>query len=160
MVRRLPPFHANVQKRLSKSAKIYIRDSGLLHFLAGLRRPQELETWPRRGHSFEGLVIEELAALASERLVRPGIFYWRTQAGAEVDLLITEGRRIFPIEIKLGAAVGGRDVAGLRQCMQDLSLDRGWVVCTARERRKIGENIEVVPWDEVARGDFEPWRVK
>jgi predicted AAA+ superfamily ATPase len=158
MVRRLAPYFANVQKRLTKSSKIYLRDTGLLHFLAGLRRPQELETWPRRGHSFEGLVIEELAAMATERLVRPAFFYWRTAAGAEVDLLIVEGKRILPIEIKLGAAVGARDVAGLRQCMQDLHLDRGWVVCSARERRRIGTDIEVVPWDEVAAGEFEPWR--
>ena len=72
MVRRLPPYHANVQKRLTRSAKLYLRDSGLLHFLAGLRALRELETWPRRGASFEGLVIEELAAWAAGRFVRPG----------------------------------------------------------------------------------------
>jgi len=94
MIRRLPPYHANVQKRLTKSAELYVRDSGLLHFLAGLRAPAELETWPRRGASFEGLAIEELAGWAAERFVRPGIFFWRTHAGAEVDLLIVDGRRI------------------------------------------------------------------
>jgi len=106
MIRRLQPFHANVQKRLTKSSKIYVRDTGLLHFLAGLRRPQELTTWNKRGASFESLVVEELAALAAHRLVRPEFFFWRTQAGAEVDLLIREGRRILPVEIKIGAAVG------------------------------------------------------
>ncbi|MDQ3773026.1 MAG: DUF4143 domain-containing protein [Pseudomonadota bacterium] len=77
-----------MQKRLTKSAKIYLRDSGLLHFLAGLRQSRELTTWPRHGASFEGLVIEELAALAARQLVRPELFFWRTQAGAEVDLSI------------------------------------------------------------------------
>ena len=52
MIRRLQPFHANVQKRLTKSPKLYVRDTGLLHFLAGLRRPPELATWHRRGASF------------------------------------------------------------------------------------------------------------
>ena len=127
MIRRLPPYHANVQKRLTKSQKLYVRDTGLLHFLAGLRQPRELVTWPKRGASFEGMVIEELVALAARRLVRPGIFFWRTQAGAEVDLLIVEGRRMLPIEIKLGAAVNHYAVAGLRQCMKDLGLRRGWV---------------------------------
>ena len=155
MIRRLPPYYANVQKRLTRSAKLYLRDSGLLHFLAGLRAPGELETWPRRGASFEGLVIEELAAWAAERFVRPGIFFWRTQAGAEVDLLIVDGRRIYPVEIKLGAAFDPRSLAGLRQCMADLSLKRGFVVNTGEERRSIGSAIEILPWHAIARGDVE-----
>ena len=155
MIRRLPPYYANVQKRLTKSAKLYLRDTGLLHFLAGLRAPAELETWPRRGASFEGLVIEELAAWAAARFVRPGIFFWRTQAGAEVDLLIVDGRRIYPVEIKLGAAVDARSLAGLRQCMSDLSLKRGFVVTTGEERRSIGSSIEILPWHAIARGEVD-----
>ena len=155
MIRRLAPYHANVQKRLTKSPKLYVRDTGLLHFLAGLRHPAELETWPRRGSSFEGLVIEELAAWAAERMVRPGIFFWRTQAGAEVDLLIVAGRRIIPIEVKLGAAVDPRSLAGLRQCMADLSLKRGFVVTTGTERRSLGRAIEVLPWQAIARDEVE-----
>ncbi len=155
MIRRLQPYHANVQKRLTKSPKLYLRDTGLLHFLAGLRRPMELTTWPKRGASFEGLVIEELAGLAACRLVHPELFFWRTQAGAEVDLLIIEGRRILPIEIKLGAAVDHYAVAGLRQCMKDLGLRRGWVVSTARERRRLSPVIEVIPWAEIASGQIE-----
>jgi uncharacterized protein len=155
MIRRLQPFHANVQKRLTKSPKLYVRDSGLLHFLTGLRRAPELATWPKRGASFEGIVIEELAACAAASLVRPELFFWRTHAGAEVDLLIVEGRRILPIEIKLGAAVDHYSVAGLRQCMQDLGLRRGWVVTTAKERRRLSAQIEVVPWAEIAAGRIE-----
>jgi predicted AAA+ superfamily ATPase len=60
------------------------------------------------------IVIEELAALAARRLVCSELFFWRTHAGAEVDLLVVEGRRILPIEIKTGAAVSHHAVAGLR----------------------------------------------
>jgi predicted AAA+ superfamily ATPase len=155
MVRRIQPFHANVQKRLTKSPKLYVRDTGLLHFLAGLRRPQELTTWHKRGASFEGLVIGELVALASGRLVRPEIFFWRTHAGAEVDLLIVEGQQILPIEVKLGAVVDHYAIAGLRQCMKDLDLRRGWVVTTAKERRRLSPGIEIIPWTEVASGKIE-----
>ena len=112
-------------------------------------------TWPKRGASFEGMVIEELLALAARRLVRPGIFFWRTQAGAEVDLLIVEGRRMLPIEIKLGAAVNHYAVAGLRQCMKDLGLRRGWVVTTGPERRRLSSGIEIIPWLEIASGQIE-----
>jgi uncharacterized protein len=152
MIRRLQPFFANVQKRLTKSAKIYIRDTGLLHALAGLRRPADLVTWSRRGASFEGLVIEEIVAQATSRLVRPQFYFWRTHAGAEVDLLVVDGRRVLPIEIKLGAAVDQYAVAGLRQCMKDLGLKRGWVVTTGAERRRVSSSIEQVPWAEIASG--------
>jgi hypothetical protein len=151
MIRRLPPFHANVQKRLTKAPKLYVRDSGLLHFLAGLREPRELLSWPQRGSSFEGLVIEELWALASERVVRPELFFWRTHAGAEVDLLIRDGRRVVPIEIKLGAAVDRHGIAGLRHCMSDLGLREGFVISSAREPRSIGAQIQVVPWADVVQ---------
>jgi uncharacterized protein len=155
MIRRLQPFHADVQKRLTKSSKLYVRDTGLLHFLAGLCRPQELTTWNKRGASFESLVVEELAALAAHRLVRPEFFFWRTQAGAEVGLLIREGRRILPVEIKIGAAVDHYAVAGLRQYMKDLGLNRGWVVTTAQERQQMSAGTEVIPWADVASGRIE-----
>jgi hypothetical protein len=152
MIRRLPPFFANVQKRLTKSPKLYVRDTGLLHHLAGLRHPRELLTWPKRGSSFEGLVIEELIALAQNRLARPEFFFWRTHAGAEVDLLVVEGRKILPIEIKLGASLGPRGLSGLRQCMSDLGLRRGWVVTSSREARRLAPGVELVPWERVASG--------
>jgi len=155
MLRRLRPYHANVQKRLTKSPKLYLRDTGLLHFLAGLRDPRELATWARRGASFEGLVIEELVAWTQDRLVRPEAFFWRTHAGAEVDLILVHGRRAVPIEIKLGAAVGPRDVAGLRQCMSDLGLRRGLVVYAGDEPRRLGNGIELVPWRTVATGALD-----
>ena len=156
MIRRLQPYHANVQKRLTKSPKLYVRDTGLLHFLAGLRQPRELATWSKRGASFEGLAIEELAGLAASRLVRPELYFWRTHAGAEVDLLIAEGRHILPVEIKAGAAVDRYAIAGLRQCMKDLGLRRGWIVTTARERRRrISAGIEIIPWAEIAAGEVE-----
>ncbi len=155
MIRRLPPYHANVQKRLAKSPKLYIRDTGLLHFLAGLRRPTELRDWPLRGSSFEGLVIEELTGLASERIVRPEFFHWRPAGGGEVDLLVKDGLRIHAIEIKLGSTVDARGLAGLRQCMVDLGLDRGWIVYGGRERRRLSHGIEVVPWADIASGKFD-----
>ncbi|MBV6403269.1 MAG: ATP-binding protein [Flavobacteriales bacterium] len=153
MIRRLQPYFANVQKRLTKSPKLYIRDSGLLHFLAGLRNSRELTTWPKRGHSFEGLVVEELCAMADDHLVRPEVFFWRTQAGAEVDLLIRNGNQVLPIEIKLGSSIDPRSLAGLKQCMKDLELKRGWVVNTAAEHRMLAPGIEQVPWRMIEAGE-------
>jgi predicted AAA+ superfamily ATPase len=155
MVRRLQPFFANVQKRLTKSPKLYIRDTGLLHFLAGLRSSRELTTWHKRGHSFEGLVIEELCAMANDQLVRPEVFFWRTQAGAEVDLLIRNGKQLLPVEVKLGTTIDPRSLAALKQCMSDLGLKRGWVVNTSEERRMLAPGIEQIPWTSIVSGEVD-----
>jgi hypothetical protein len=71
------------------------------------------------------------------------------------DLLVVEGRRILPIEVKTGAAVNHHAVAGLRQCMKDLGLRRGWVISTARERRRLSPGIEIIPWTEIASGRLD-----
>ncbi len=155
MIRRLAPYHANVQKRLTKSPKLYLRDSGLLHFLAGLREPRELTTWSRRGASFEGLVVEELIGQLGARLVRPEAFFWRTQAGAEVDLVLAHGQRMVPVEIKLGSSVHPRSLDSLRNCLSDLGLEKGYVIYTGEERRKISPSIELIPWAMVAHGELE-----
>jgi uncharacterized protein len=155
MIRRLRPHLANVAKRLTKTPKIYIRDSGILHRLAALESPDDLAVWPRRGASFEGAVVEELIARASDRTVRPYAAYWRTATGDEIDLLLGTERRFFPIEIKAGVAIDARDLAGMRRGMTDLGLKRGWVVTGGGERRDLGGGLEAVPWPELARGAVE-----
>lgn len=152
MIRRLQPYFANIGKRLVKSPKLYIRDTGLLHFLAGLRSPDELETWPRRGQSWEGYVIEELTRRARLSLPAPEFYYWRTQAGAEADLLIFHGSRRAAFEIKSGATLTHASLAGLRQCMQDLNLRRGFVVYQGEKRLDWPGGISVLPWSVVEKG--------
>jgi uncharacterized protein len=152
LVRRLQPYFVNIQKRLTKSPKIYLRDTGILHALAGLNAPHELATWPRRGASFEGLVIEEIIALARGYNSRSDFFFWRTAAGAEVDLLIKVGERVIPIEIKTSATVDSHALRGLRSCMADLGLKQGWVVTGAGERTRVGKDVEIVPFADVVAG--------
>jgi predicted AAA+ superfamily ATPase len=72
-----------------------------------------------------------------------------------VDLVLVHGRRVVPIEIKLGVSVGPRDLAGLRQCMADLGLRRGFVVYGGDEARTLGNGIELLPWRAVASGEVE-----
>jgi predicted AAA+ superfamily ATPase len=154
LVRRLRPHFANLQKRLTKSPKLYVRDSGLLHFLAGLRAPGDLEHWPGRGRSFEGLVIEEVIQQLSLHTRRPYFAFWRTQAGAEVDLVFDVGHGLVPVEIKLGP-VDRHGVEGLRHCMADLRLARGYVVTAALDEPwDMGNGIRVLPWRDLARGSL------
>ena len=91
----------------------------------------------------------------TQELVRPELFFWRTQAGAEVDLLIRDAQRVMPVEIKVGAAVDQRSIAGSRQCMKDLSLKCGWVIASGTGRRMLSPDIEVVPWKEIAAGEID-----
>jgi uncharacterized protein len=101
LVRRLPPFHANAGKRLVKSPKVYVRDSGLVHALLGLQDINDLSGHPVSGSSWEGFVIENLLAAAPSRTVAS---FYRTSAGAEIDLVLDlpakAGR--WTIEIKRG----------------------------------------------------------
>lgn len=100
-------------------------------------------------------MIEELIGWASDQLVRPEACFWRTQAGAEVDLLLIHGRRVAPVEVRLATAVPPRSLAGLRQCMSDLGLKRGFVIHTGDERRSVGSSIELVPWGAVREGKID-----
>lgn len=149
VVRRLRPFHANLGKRLTKSPKVYIRDTGLLHRLAGLRGPRDLESWPGRGASWEGLILEEIVRRVALETPGAQAYFWRTQAGGEADLVLSSGQRRCIVEIKAGSAPGGRALKGLRQCLSDLAARRGFVVYRGQEKAQIGHGITLLPWTEL-----------
>ncbi len=152
MIRRLPPFFANIQKRLTKSPKVYIRDTGLLHYLAGLQNPAALETWDRRGASFEGLVIEELISRAQVEDPGARAYFWGTHGGGETDLLLESRGAITPIEIKRSRSVDVRELNPLRRCMADLQLKRGVVIYRGTKRVRLTADVDAVPWEEVRAG--------
>lgn len=148
IIRRLQPYFANIGKRLVKSPKLYIRDSGLFNYLAGLRAPSELELFPRRGASWEGMVVEEIARLAALKYAKPGIYYWRTHGGAEADVIIETGLEKTAIEIKLGRTVKSESLAGLKSCMADLKIKKASVIYTGEQLISLGGGIKLVPWPE------------
>lgn len=145
LIRKLPPYFANIGKRLVKSPRIYFRDSGLLHYFLGVRTARDLDVHPGRGVSWEGFIIDQM--LSAYRRFEPGAdaFFWRTARGAEVDLLIASAGRLIPFEIKLHSTPDGDDVRGLRVCMADLGLARGYVIYPGRERYSLGRGVTVVP---------------
>lgn len=128
LIRRLPPYYANIGKRLAKSPKLYVRDSGLLHFLLGIRGQEALMTSPARGRSWEGFMVEQLIAL--EACARPGsqFFFYRTHTGTEIDLLIDRGQKRLGYEFKCSSSVSPDDCAGLRQGLADGIIHEGAVV--------------------------------
>lgn len=151
LVRRLRPYHANLGKRLVKAPKVYVRDSGLLHHLLGLRDLEALKRSAQRGMSWEGFVIENLIAL--ESLDRPSTRFWfhRTHSGSEVDLIVDRGSRRMGYEIKLAAAVGPRDAAGLVQAMADGVIHEGILLYHGEREFSLGDGVRAMPAEGVLR---------
>jgi predicted AAA+ superfamily ATPase len=147
MVRELPPYHPNLKKRLVKTPKVYIRDSGILHGLLGLKTRDEVLAHPVCGTSWEGWVIEQILALAP-RGMRAS--FYRTGAGAEVDLIVElPAGSLLGFEIKRSAAP--RPSKGLLAAMEDLGLAKAYVVCPVRERFALGPRIQATPVGDLPR---------
>jgi predicted AAA+ superfamily ATPase len=109
----LPPFEANLGKRLVKSPRIYVRDSGLLHSLLDLSRGEELTSKPWVGASWEGFVIEQILSVRRSRGEELDAHFFRTQDGHEVDLVLQSGTVRELIEIKLSSAPAPEDLVKL-----------------------------------------------
>ena len=139
MVRQLQPWHENLGKRQVKSPKIYLRDSGLLHTLLGIPSFGGLEGHPKLGASWEGFVVEEAVRLAGDR----NAYFWATQAGAELDLLLTIGGKRYGVEIKYRDAPGW--TKSMRIAAEDLRLDRLLVVYPGRTSYELSGNARVIP---------------
>lgn len=139
VVRVLEPWFENVGKRLVKSPKIYVRDTGLLHALLGITDRRALDGHPKVGASWEGFVIEQLLA----RLEQPQAYYWRTQAGAELDLLLFMRSKRVGIEIKRADAP--TITPSMLSALEDLQLYRLLVIYPGAARYSLSERIEVLP---------------
>jgi predicted AAA+ superfamily ATPase len=148
LVRRLPPLIANVGKRLVKSPKVYVRDSGLLHALLSLRSLHEVLGHPVAGSSWEGFVLESLLAAAPDDA---SASFYRTAAGAEVDLVLDLGRKLgrWVIEIKRTAAPSASK--GLRNAIDDLKPDRAFIVHGGEKRFPLGEGVEAISLSALCR---------
>ena len=147
LVRRLPPLHANVKKRLVKSPRVYIRDSGLTHALLGLADTNQLFGHPVFGSSWEGFVIENLLCVAPERTAAS---FYRTAAGAEIDLVLDlPGSRRWAIEIKSGIAP--RLEKGFYNALEDIEPDKSFVVTAGLQRYPVTPDTDAISLPELAR---------
>lgn len=147
LVRRLQPYLANVGKRLVKSPKVYLRDSGLVHALLNLSSREELLGHPVVGGSWEGWVLENLLAAAPERTV-PG--FYRTSGGAEIDLVLEfPGGHRWAIEIK--RSPDARPSRGFHEGCRDLEPARRWLVHSGTGRHPLPDGVEAIGLAELLR---------
>jgi len=146
LVRRLPPWHGSVRKRLVKSPKVYVRDSGLVHALLGIADGEALLAHPVAGASWEGLAIESLSASTPQGTEA---YFFRTAAGAEIDLLLYRPgeRRPWAIEIKRGLAP--KIERGFHAACETVQPLRRRIVYSGTERFPLAEGIEAVSLTEL-----------
>jgi len=146
LVRRLQPFQANVGKRLVKSPKVFVRDSGIVHALLNIANGEALLGHPVAGPSWEGFVIENLLAATPPRAT--GLYY-RTAAGAEIDLVLEiPGHGLWAIDIKRG--LSARPEKGFHLACEDLNPSRRFLVNSGDERFPISPEVEAIGVKDLA----------
>lgn len=142
MVRRLQPWFANLGKRLVKTPKIYLRDSGLFHALLGVRSPGELAVHPKLGASWEGFAIEQILRFAQDETA----YFFAIHSGSELDLY-------FP-SLNIGVEVKRQDAPRLTRSMliaqQDLQLEQLWVVYPGTRSYPLAKGVDCLPLHSIA----------
>ena len=147
LVRRLRPFYANVRKRLVKSPKVYVRDSGIVHALLGVMDHNSLAGHPVVGASWEGFVIENLLSVAP---AGTRASFYRTSAGAEVDLVLELPGRRGPWAIEIKRGLSGALGKGFRNAVEDIKPERSFVVTADSDRYMVTKGVEAIGLREMA----------
>jgi predicted AAA+ superfamily ATPase len=140
MVRKLQPWHSNIGKRLIKSPKIYVRDSGLVHSLLSIANKEALLSHPIIGQSWEAFIIENLTATLPNGAIP---YFYKTSGGAEIDLIIAwPNQEIWAIEIK--RSLQPKVEKGFHQACLDLEPKKKFVVYAGQERFSLGHDVEAI----------------
>ncbi len=140
VVRVLPPWSANLAKRQIRHPKVYVADSGILHSLLDLATQRDLERHPKVGASWEGFLLEQV--IQRRGLRREQCFFWGTHAGAELDLLVVEGRRRIGFEFK--RTVAPTVTPSMRAALADLGLSRLEVIHAGETTFPLAKTIRAV----------------
>jgi uncharacterized protein len=139
LIRLLQPYHVNIKKRLVKSPKIYIRDTGMLHHLLGVKTFTQLQGHPQLGNSWESYVVEQIIQLGGTDLE---FFFYRTQVGAECDLVIVSGGLpIATVEVKYTSSP--KVSKGYLQCIEDLNTLQNFIVTPETDMYPLPNNVTV-----------------
>jgi predicted AAA+ superfamily ATPase len=146
LVRLLRPWHENISKRQVKSPKVYVRDSGVLHALLDIDSSKALSGHPRAGASWEGFCLEQI--ISTQVLEPSQCFFWASQQGAELDLLVVRGTQRLGFEMKLTSAP--RMTPSMRIALEDLKLDQLFVVHSGDDAYRLGSQVRAVPAMQIA----------
>ncbi|MBI4583749.1 MAG: ATP-binding protein [Planctomycetes bacterium] len=142
MVSQLQPWWVNIGKRQYKSPKVYLRDSGILHGLLGIESHDDLIVHPKYGASWEGFALDQILRLANFEEA----YFWGTHSGAELDLLVFHRGRPYGVEFKCSEAPAL--TKSLQIAIEDLKLERGWIVYPGSHTYPVHEKVEAIPLSE------------
>jgi predicted AAA+ superfamily ATPase len=148
----VPPYHGNAVKRLSNKRKGYLVDTGLACWLQRLSSPDAVMVSRLLGSLFETLVVNSIRAQATLSSLEPRLWHWRTDSGAEVDLVLEYEGRLYPIEIKCKTNPTGHDTRGLRafrDTYADAQIAPGLIICACDEARRLDQWTVAIPWNGV-----------
>ena len=146
MVRRLEPYYINLGKRLVKTPKVYVRDSGLLHNLLGIREVNDLLGHPSTGASWEGFVVEQIA---SHLPAGATLSFYRTAAGAELDVVVELGQRKLGFEVKFSSAP--KVTKGFWQACEDVGVDAACIVAPVQAGWPVQDKVDVIAVTDIPK---------
>lgn len=144
----LRPYFANVGKRLVKTPKVYFTDVGTLCYLTGLKDPEHAASGPMGGAIMETAVLSEIVKTLMHRGMDPQVYFWRTIAGTEVDVVVGAGGKLVPIEVKLSATPRPAMASAIRIFQKDLGDKsmQGYVVHPGDVRLPLGPDVIAMPF--------------
>jgi predicted AAA+ superfamily ATPase len=148
LVRQLAPLHTNLKKRLVKSPKVYLRDSGLLHALFGIPTYEQLLGHPAGGASWEGWCLEQVLAVVPPNA---DACFYRTAAGAEIDLVLQMPGGTARIAVEAKFSLDPRPAKGFWSALDDLHPAQSFVVYPGTEFYPLAENVWALPAGQIAR---------
>jgi len=144
IIRRLEPWHRNVKKRLVKSPKVFIRDTGVLHALLGIEGEDALRAHPAAGGSWEGFVLQQIIAIASDSY---SFYFYRTHQGAEADLIIVRDEQpLVCIDIKLNRSP--KPAKGFHNVIEDNQTSKNIIITPGSDRYPVHKQIDVIGFEE------------
>ena len=158
IVHLLQPHHKNFNKRLIKSPKLYFYDAGLAARLLGIENAEQLKTHSMRGALFESWAVSELLKYRFNQGKRSNLYFWRDKTGNEIDVLIDQGEKLFPIEIKSGETVTKDYFKNLERYMDFAggeATHSTLIYAGTKEQKR--QNADVIGWQDIKRVGEADW---
>ena len=145
VLRCLLPWQENLKKRQVKSPKLYLKDSGLFHWLMSIENFEQLTGHPKLGASWEGFALEHVIHIFRTR----DAYFWATHAGAELDLMVTIAGKRHGFEFKYTDAPGGK--RSMHTAIEDLGLEHLWVIYPGDQKYALNNKITVIQLDLISQ---------
>lgn len=154
--RTIPAYHGNAIKRVTSKKKGYLTDTGIACYLQHISSPQALLNHPLRGALFETFVANIIHALIGTLPFRPAMYHWRSNGGAEVDLVLTINGELYPIEMKMTSSLSKYDARGIEAFRQTYHSPRspvrlGLIIYAGSQCHYITENVLALPWNVLCK---------